>query len=118
MAQGLLLPSVMEMPGMFFDGCLITPLEVVFYTLLVTVLSLMRLSESCLINTFSFAYYWGFKSLLQSISVTSATSDHTIILYSVSGLMIFALLHLSYLRKQQIDHPNDFPKTESLGVNT
>lgn len=118
MAQGLLLPSAMEMPGLFFDGCLITPLEVVFYTLIVTVLSLMRLSESCLINTFSFAYYWGFKSLLQNISVTSATSDHTIILYSVSGLMIFVLLHLSYLRGRQIDQSPEFPQSESLGIST
>ena len=100
---------------MLFDGCLITPLEVVFYALIVTVLALMRLSESCLINTFSFAYYWGFKSLLQSVPVTSTTSDHTIILYAVSGLMIFGLFHLSCLKKRQINHSTE---TESLGVST
>ncbi len=118
MAQGLLLHSAMEMPGIFFDGCLIAPLEVIFYTFIVTVLALMRLSESCLINTFSFAYYWGFKSLLQNISATSSSSDHTIIIYSISGLMIFCLLHLSYLRQRQVNPTPELPNSESISVTS
>ena len=51
----------MEMfQGIFDSGSIVTPLEAVFYTLLVTFFTLMRLAESCLVNTFSFAYYWGF----------------------------------------------------------
>jgi len=88
--------------GIFSDGSIVTPLEAVFYTLLVTFFTLMRMAESCLVNTFSFAYYWGFKSLLSTLSTSSVISDNTIIIYTVSGLLIFGLLHLSYLRKHLV----------------
>ena len=83
----------------FETGSIVTPLEAVFYTLLVTFFTLMRLAESCLVNTFSFAYYWGFKSLLSTLSTSSVVSENTIVLYTVSGLFIFGLLHFSYLKK-------------------
>ena len=107
------------MLGPFFDGCLVTPLEAIFYIALVTILSLMRLSESCLVNTFSFVYYWGFKSLLKTISVASAASDQTILLYFVSGLMVFTLLHLSYMRrKRSSDSSPTLHGSESMGATS
>ncbi len=108
--------------GVFDGGSIVTPLEVVFYTLLVSFFTLMRLAESCLVNTFSFAYYWGFKSLLSTLSTSSVVSDNTIVIYAVSGLTIFVLLHLSYFRiqifKRQEDssEPSDYSEPDSFGT--
>jgi len=106
----------MDMLTPFFEGCLVTPMEAIFYIAIVTVMTLMRLCESCLVNTFTFAYYWGFKSLLQTISVANADSDHTILLYFVSGLMVFTLLHLSYIRARYANASTQSPpnQTESM----
>ena len=117
MAQGLHQCLVMETLGLIFEGCLVTPLEAIFYVSIVTIFSLMRLPESCLINTFSFAYYWGFKSLLISVSASSTNSDQTILLYSVSGLMIFALVHISYIKREQIVSSTSLSETESVEAN-
>jgi len=108
--------------GIFDSGSIVTPLEVVFYTLLVTFFTLMRLAESCLVNTFSFAYYWGFKSLLSTLSTSTLTSDNTIVIYAVSGLTIFVLLHMSYFRKQifkrqeESSEPSDYSGPDSFGT--
>ena len=108
--------------GIFDSGSIVTPLEAVFYTLLVTIFTLMRLAESCLVNTFSFAYYWGFKSLLSTLSTSSVVLDNTIVIYAVSGLTIFALLHLSYFRKHlfkrqdESSKPSDYSEPDSFGT--
>ena len=108
--------------GIFDSGSIVTPLEAVFYTLLVTIFTLMRLAESCLVNTFSFAYYWGFKSLLSTLSTSTVVSDNTIVLYAVSGLTIFVLLHLSYFRKQifkrheESSKPSDYSGPDSFST--
>ncbi len=108
--------------GIFDSGSIVTPLETVFYMLLVTFFTLMRLAESCLVNTFSFAYYWGFKSLLSTLSTSSIVAENTIVIYTVSGLIIFGLLHLSYFRKHQIKRqeesskPSDYSEPDSFGT--
>lgn len=108
--------------GIFDSGNIVTPLEAVFYVSLVTFFTLMRLAESCLVNTFSFAYYWGFKSLLSTLSTSSIVSENTIVIYAVSGLVIFGLLHLSYFRKgiakqpAGSDKPSDFSEPDSFGT--
>ncbi len=108
--------------GIFDSGSIVTPLEAVFYTLLVTFFTLMRLAESCLVNTFSFAYYWGFKSLLSTLSTSSVVSENTIVLYTVSGLMIFGLLHLSYFRndlfkrQEESSKPSDYSGPDSFST--
>jgi len=108
--------------GIFDSGSIVTPLEAVFYTLLVTFFTLMRLAESCLVNTFSFAYYWGFKSLLSTLSPSSVVADNTIVIYAVSGLTIFVLLHLSYYRKalfkrqEESSEPSDYSEPDSFGT--
>ncbi len=108
--------------GIFDSGSIVTPLEAVFYTLLVTFFTLMRLAESCLVNTFSFAYYWGFKSLLSTLSTSSIVSGNTIVIYTVSGLIIFGLLHVSYFRKSLFKQragsskSSDYSEPDSFGT--
>ncbi|MCH6544903.1 MAG: hypothetical protein IH796_02775 [Deltaproteobacteria bacterium] len=108
--------------GIFDSGSIVTPLETVCYMLLVTFFTLMRLAESCLVNTFSFAYYWGFKSLLSTLSTSSVVSENTIVIYTVSGLVIFGLLHLSYLRKHlftqraKSSKSSDYSEPDSFGT--
>ena len=108
--------------GVFDSGSIVTPLEAVFYTLLVTFFTLMRLAESCLVNTFSFAYYWGFKSLLSTLSTSSIVSENTIVMYTVSGLIIFGLLHVSYFRKNlfkqraESSKSSDYSEPDSFGT--
>ncbi len=108
--------------GIFDSGSIVTPLETVFYTLLVTFFTLMRLAESCLVNTFSFAYYWGFKSLLSTLSTSSVVAENTIVIYTVSGLVIFGLLHFSYLRKNlfkqraESSKSSDYSEQDSFGT--
>ena len=48
----------------------------------------------------SLTSFWGFKNLLQILSMSGGTSDGLIILYVLSSLVIFGLITLNYLLKQ------------------
>ena len=84
-------------------GCLVTPGEAISYAVIVSILSVLHLSESCLINTFTFSFYWGFKSLLGFFSLSDGVAvTGTILVYVISGLAIFGLVNLYYLRERRL----------------
>lgn len=90
----------MEAFHSYINGLIvISPWEAMLYTVVVTLLTLLRLNESCLINTFSFSFYWGFKNLIDVVSFPSPEANMVLSVYLVSGLAIFSLLHLYYLRR-------------------
>ncbi len=82
------------------DSLLIAPWEAIFYGLLASAYILIGLYKSYLIVTFAFTLYWGFKNLLNILSLSEGTSDGLIILYVLSGLAILGLIILNYLSKQ------------------
>ncbi len=82
------------------DSMLIAPWEVIFFGILASAYILMGLYKSCLIVTFTFTSYWGFKNLLNTLTLSEGTSDGLIILYVLSGLAILGLIILNYLSKQ------------------
>lgn len=81
-----------------FSGCLVTPLETIWYALLIGLLSLLHLNQSCLVNTFSFSFYWGLKEIMRSYSVFGRSEDSLLALYFVSGIVIFLVLNFYYWR--------------------
>lgn len=81
------------------ESLLIAPWEAIFYGLLAIIYIFMSLYKSCLIVSFVFISYWGFKNLLQILSLSEGTSDGFIILYVISGLAILGLIILNYLSK-------------------
>ncbi len=78
----------------------IAPWEAIFYGLLASAYILLSLYKSYLIVTFAFTSYWGFKNLLNFLSLSEGVSDGLIILYVLSGLAILGLIILNYLSKQ------------------
>jgi hypothetical protein len=80
------------------DGCLIAPWELLFYVSVITFLAVLRLHESILINTFAFCFFWGFKSLLRDMAAANPMEEDAMILYVFSGLLVYILIHLSYLQ--------------------
>ncbi len=82
------------------DSMLIAPCEVIFFGILASAYILMGLYKSCLIVTFTFTSYWGFKNLLNTLTLSEGTSDGLIILYVLSGLAILGLIIVNYLSKR------------------
>lgn len=80
------------------NGLVIAHWEVVAYTAVVALLAFLHLNESCLVNTFSFTFYWGFKGLLADSPTLSALNDASIVIYVVSGFAVFVLVQIAYLR--------------------
>lgn len=75
--------------------------EVVFYAAIVTAYAFLGRPRSCLINTFAFSFYWGFKHLLPM-----ASSQAPLLIYAVSGMAIYVMVTLSFLelRRQNSRH--------------
>lgn len=73
--------------------------ETLFYMLTVSLFTLLRLDESCLVNTFSFAWYWGFKNLLKDVPIPDGYTNAAIMAYLVCGWAVFGLIQLYYLRR-------------------
>ena len=86
--------------NVILDSLVITHGEAFFYGILISTYTIMGLHKSSLIVTFLFTSYWGFKNLLQILSMPEGTSDGLIILYVLSSLVIFGLIILNYLLKQ------------------
>ncbi len=86
--------------NVILDSLLIAPGEAFFYGILASTYTIMGLHKSSLIVTFLFTSYWGFKNLLQILSMSGITSDGLIILYVISSLVIFGLITLNYMAKQ------------------
>lgn len=91
----------MELAGLIVDGCLITPWEAILYAVVITLLAFNGMHESCLVNTFSFSYYWGFKSLIETLALTDSRSQVFIAFYVIFGFSIFGLLNFHYFKKQR-----------------
>ena len=88
------------MDELFVNGWpVVSTVETLFYMFTVTLLTLLRLNESCLVNTFSFAFYWGFKDLLKGVPIPDGATNTVFVTYLVSGLAVFALIQLYYLRR-------------------
>lgn len=85
------------------EGGVITPGETIVYVLIITLIALIGSNESCLINSFSFACYWGFKGLLQAPAAARGMSESMVILYFVSGVAMFVIVNLYYLRRDRHD---------------
>ena len=104
----------METLSYISAGNVITPGETICYVLLMTVFALVGLSESCLVNSFSFSCYWGFKGLLQSISAAEPFPESTLILYTISGVAVFALVILYYFNRGRVGQKDTPASSEKL----
>jgi hypothetical protein len=83
----------------FLNGVLvITHWEAVAYALLIALLALFRLTDSCLLNTFSFAFYWGFKGLLAISPAADAWTGTAVVVYAASGLIMLILVQFAYYK--------------------
>ncbi len=107
----------METLSYISAGSVITPGETNCYVLLMTVFAFVGLSKSCLVNSFSFSCYWGFKGLLQSLSVTEPFPESTLILYCISGVAIFVLVNLYYFDRDRIPKKDLPENSEKLFDN-
>ncbi len=81
-------------------GLAIAPWEAFLYSLLAAVFAFMGLYHSVLLGSFVFAYYWGFKNLLQLLSSAGGSSDRLIMLYLACGLLLLVVTILNYFAKQ------------------
>jgi len=103
------------------EGGVITPGETMVYVLIVTLIALVGSNESCLVNSFSFVCYWGFKGLLRSLGSAESGPELIVVLYFVSGVAIFVLVNLYYLqrdrlpRKGPVGDPQSLVETGSAG---
>jgi len=84
------------------EGGIITPGETIVYVLIVTLIALVGSNESCLVNSFSFVCYWGFKGLLRTLGTAQGQPEMMLLLYFVSGIAIFVLVNLYYFRRDQV----------------
>ncbi|MBI2997194.1 MAG: hypothetical protein HYY46_01845 [Deltaproteobacteria bacterium] len=91
----------MELARLVADGCLITPWEAILYAVVITLLAFNGMRESCLVNTFSFSYYWGFKSLIETLAITDSRSQVFIAFYVIFGFSMFGLVNFHYFKKQR-----------------
>ena len=73
--------------------------EVVFYVAVITLYALMGKPGSCLINTYAFTFYWGFKSLLPGVFTANGFSQMTLTTYIVCGLGIYGLITVASIRQ-------------------
>lgn len=80
------------------NGHFIIPVwEVVFYVLVITIYALMDRPRSCLINTYAFTFYWGFRSLLPK-TLTADISQAALLMYIVCGLAVYTLITVASLQ--------------------
>src|SRR3989304_6704070 len=72
--------------------------EVIFYAAVITMYAFSGRSMSCLINTFAFTFYWGFKSLLPATFAPDGFGHMFLFVYVLSGLTLYATITLSDLK--------------------
>ena len=83
------------------EGGIITPVETVGYALLITLLAFRGANESCLINTFSFACYWGFKGLLEPLARGQGIPGGMLVVYFIAGIAIFVSMNFYYFNRDR-----------------
>lgn len=81
-------------------GLAIAPWELLSYFSLASVYLFMGLYQSLLIGTYVFAYYWGFKNLLQIQQSTGGNTQGVVVLYLICGLLILVVAVMRYFAKQ------------------
>ena len=91
----------MDMLLYISEGGIITPVETVGYALIITLLAFRGANESCLVNTFSFACYWGFKGFLESLANGPDVLESMLSVYFIAGLAIFASMNFYYFTRDR-----------------
>jgi len=81
-------------------GFALPPPEAIFYMIVVTLYALAGRPLSCLINTFAFAFYWGF-IFLMSKAVEIGVRERALMTYVICGIGIFVLVNIASLREKQ-----------------
>lgn len=99
----------MDILNQVFNSSLVVPLEVILYTALVSSLSLMRLNESCLINSLSFSLYWGFKNLVQTLSPSDPLGSVYLNAYVMLSFGTIILVNLAYYFDKNKTHLMNSP---------
>lgn len=88
----------------FTNGIYLDPSwDVILYTVVVTAYAFLGRSRSCLINTFAFSLYWGFKHMLPLIS-----SPAPLLIYAVSGMAVYAIVTLAFLEMRRQNYCHSF----------
>jgi hypothetical protein len=77
--------------------------EVLFYAVVITAYAFLGRPRSCLINTFAFSLYWGFKHLLPLTS-----SQAPLLIYAVSGIAVYLIVTLSFLEMRRQNYCHSF----------
>ncbi len=80
------------------NGFTISPMEAIFYILVVTLYAFAGRPRSCLINTFAFTFYWGFIALL-SKTVESGVYERVLPAYVTCGIVFYILVNIASLRE-------------------
>lgn len=81
----------------------VLPWDVVFYIAVVTAYAFLGRPRSCLINTFAFSFYWGFKHLLPLTS-----SQAPLLIYALSGMVVYAIVTLAFLELRRQNYCHSF----------
>ncbi len=81
------------------EGLTITRGEAIFYAVLAGGCILMARYRSFLLITFVFTFYWGFMNLLEFLSFSEGVPLGTVILYLASGVVMFGLVSINYLKE-------------------
>jgi hypothetical protein len=72
--------------------------EVAFFAAVIALYAFLGRQMLCLINTFAFTYYWGFLFLLPTAFAGDGLGKAYLLVYLVSGPMLYAAVTLSDLR--------------------
>ena len=80
-------------------GFIIPTWEIVFYVAVMSLYGLMGRTQSCLINSFAFTFYWGYMYLLPEAFSANGLSQGGLIVYAFSGLSVYALATLGLSRR-------------------
>lgn len=71
--------------------------EMIFYVAVMALYALTGRARSCLINSFAFTFYWGFKYLLPVAFSANGLSQTAFLTYVLCGLAIYGLATVSFL---------------------
>lgn len=84
--------------GYVNGGFIIPTWEIILYVAVMSFYALMGRTQSCLINSFAFTFYWGFMYLMPKAVAAGGLSHTALMMYVICGLGIYALVTLAFLK--------------------
>ena len=87
------------MKGYVNGGFIIPTWEIILYVAVMSFYALMGRTQSCLINSFAFTFYWGFMYLMPKAVAANGLSQTALMMYVICGLGIYALTTIAFLKQ-------------------